>query len=164
MVKGVYATNNMFYASMYGNGFSILKNNDKAPIICCSAIYNESKVNDIHDKSYFGKEMSQNIRDNYGINHALVGNSTNFWPISPSDKDKNYLVAEEFVFPFKYQLLQICSMMVMRVDHLIIWKDENINNNENTKYFQEISVKSKINIYTEKTTQKALELVELKKA
>ena len=162
--KGIYATDNIFYASMYGNGFSYLKYNEIAPVICCISIYNESNIKEIHDKSFYGKEIPEEITKSYGIHHAMVGNSTKYWPVSPSDMKKSFLVAGEFVFPLKYQIMPICSILVMRADHLIIWKDENIDNNENKKYFNDLSAKMKVNIYIRKTVKDAVNLIKLKKA
>lgn len=50
-----------------------------------------------------------------------------------------------------------------KLDHLIIWKDININNDENTQYLQEMTAISNVNIYPVETVEKALELIELKK-
>lgn len=52
--KGIYATENMFYASIYGNEYNVLKYYEKTSIICCRVIYNKSKIKDINNLKYFG--------------------------------------------------------------------------------------------------------------
>lgn len=50
--------------------------------------------------------------------------------IDSASKDKNYLSAEEFVFPNKFQIIPVYSFTVMRKDHYILWKDDNVENEE----------------------------------
>lgn len=50
----------------------------------------------------------------------------------------------------------------MRKDHCIIWKDENIENNENSKYMKELSKKMEVNVYSKKTVQEALDIIRKK--
>lgn len=59
-----------------------------------------------------------------------------FYQLKKSDIDKNIIVADEYVFPYKYQIIPICSFTVMRTDYCTIWKDEHIKNSENTKYIK----------------------------
>lgn len=60
---------------------------------------------EITNKSFYGKEIKRNISELYAIHHDVVRNSIKFWPISNSNKNISYLVAEEFVFLVKYQLV-----------------------------------------------------------
>lgn len=54
--KGIYATDNMFYASKYANGYKGLNFNGKTHVICCMSVYDTSKVNELHDLSFYGKK------------------------------------------------------------------------------------------------------------
>lgn len=160
---GIYATENPFYAAVYEAGYHILNINEKTSIICCRAIYNKSKVNDLKDLSFKGKVISTNISSNYGIHHSIVGNTKAFNPITKKEQISNLVVAEEFVFANKYQIIPICSFTVMRTNHLILWKDENIENDENTLYMKHLSKKIQMNVYFKKSLKDALEIVNTKK-
>ena len=105
--KGIYATENLFYACLYANGYNILQPNQKTNVFYCRTIFNQNKVIEM-DKLHLGESISKDVVNNFGINHAYVGNKTGFHPISPSDFDKNDIAAEEFVFPNKYQIIPIC--------------------------------------------------------
>ncbi|KAK8875571.1 hypothetical protein M9Y10_005740 [Tritrichomonas musculus] len=160
--KGIYATENLFYACLYGNGYQVLQPNQKTNVFLCRSIFNLNKVTEMN-QLHMGEAISPDIVNNFGINHAYVGNTTGFHPISPSDFDKNDIAAEEFVFPNKYQIIPICSFMVMRTDHLILWKDDNINNEENSEYMKELTKKIEVNVYGRKTWEEAVEVLKLKK-
>lgn len=85
--QGIYATDNPYYALMYSNGFHELGINQKAYIICCRSIYNETKIVNISDiKEYYGKPIKPDIKNAFGINHAFVGDSTKPYPFLPIDK------------------------------------------------------------------------------
>lgn len=161
--KGIYATDDVFYASLYGNSYKILENNQKTSIVYCRAIYNKNKVMELHDTSFMGKPIESSIVKEYGINHAYVGNSKRFCPVDPKYKDQNDIFAQEFVFPNKYQIIPICSFMVMKADHLILWKDENIQNSENAEYMRDLSKRIEVNLYGKKSVEEAVEVVKLKK-
>lgn len=105
--------------------------------------------------SYKGKEIESDVKENYGIHKVLVGNKNKFYPIQPNEKEKNDIVAEEYVFPQKYQICPILSLMIMRTDHILLWKDEHIDNDENLKYAEEISKKLKLD-YIKRNQKKAL--------
>ena len=110
-----------------------------------------------------GKKIDSEITKNFGIHHAFVGSSKQFTPIEKSEKDRNYISANEFIFPNKYQIIPIYSFTVMRKDHFILWKDENFDNSENQKYLQEISMKTQVNVYNTKSVDEALKVIETKK-
>lgn len=104
--KGVYGTNNPFYAAYCANRVDnnkckVLEYNETAHIICCRAIYNSSEAKEVKKASeYNGKSLDDNTINKYGINQVFVGNLNNqFEPISPKDKDKHSIYAYEFVFP-----------------------------------------------------------------
>lgn len=160
--RGIYANENMFYASMYANGHE-LETNEKASVFCCSAIYNQKYVLELTDLSQNGSPISEEIISNYGINHALVGSSNNYLPIEYPDPDKNSIIAEEFVFPTKYQIVPICSFIVMNTNFYILWKDENIDNDENKEYMEELGKKIEVNVYFKKELNEAVDLIKLKK-
>lgn len=65
--------------------------------------------------------------------------------------------------PNKYQFIPCCSFSIMRKDHCIIWKDENISNDENSKYLIELSKNSEINVYTKNNVDSAIDLIRKKK-
>lgn len=161
--KGIYATENLFYASKYANGYHDLDINEKTYVICCRSIYNKSKVRNIVDMSEFGKQISDDIKDNYGIHHVLVGSSNNYHPIKESERENNIVSAEEFVFPNKYQFIPLCSFTIMRKDHYILWKDENIENGENSEYLKQLSKRMEVNVYSTKHLEEAVQIVGKKK-
>lgn len=72
----------------------------------------------------------------------MVGSNNRFEPITNDERENNLIIAEEFVFPKKYQIIPICSFTVMRTDYYILWKDEHITNNENTRYMKDLSKKN----------------------
>lgn len=51
----------------------------------------------------------------------------------------------------------------MRTDYFILWKDENIENNENTNYMKELSREIQVNIYFKRQLDDAINLINLKK-
>ena len=161
--KGIYATDNPFYAALYGNGNKILGINEVTNIICCRVIFNKNKIKSIRDNSYFGKQIDDDIKNNFGCNHALIGNSSEFLPLNKIEKEKNLLKANEFVFPNKFQIIPLCSFTLMRKDHYILWKDENINNEQNIKFLNEISKDIDVNIYPKDNVDEALNLIQTKK-
>ena len=122
--KGIYATENIFYALMYANGYKVLPINKVAHVICCKAIYNRAKIKDLTDLSYFGKPIDPDIKNNYGVNHAFVGDSKEFHPINFLEKSSCKIYAHEIVFPNKYQFVPCCSFAIMRKDHYILWKED----------------------------------------
>ncbi|KAK8841544.1 hypothetical protein M9Y10_027166 [Tritrichomonas musculus] len=161
--KGIYATENMFYASMYANGYSVLGCNQKAPIICCLAIYNNNKIKEIKDMSWYGKKIEPEIANNYGVHHAFVGSSQSFRPVPESEKNTNWIWAEEYVFNNKFQIIPICSITLMRKDFYILWKDENIANSEYSRYLNELSKQMEINVYTKNNVYDALKIIQQKR-
>ena len=165
--QGIYTTENIFYALMYANitdkNPTILKINQKAHILCCQTIYNNSKIKDLTDLSFYGKKIEDDIKYNYGINHALVGNANNYHPIKECDKEKNPIHANEYVFANSFQLFPCCSVSIKRKDYYILWKDENVQNGENADYMKQLSKKMEINIYAESNVSSALEIIRTKK-
>ena len=59
--RGIYATEDIFYASYYTNSGKFLDFNQKAHVICCLAVYNDSKIVEIHDLSLFAQEIRDAI-------------------------------------------------------------------------------------------------------
>lgn len=125
---GIYATDDIFYASMYSNNRYMLKYNRMASIICCRAIYNKMKVLEIkpiekkwqNPLPYYGKEMSPEIANNYGIHKVLVGSSTRYRPIHEKNIQKNLIAAYEYVFSDSHQIIPISSFTIKRTDHFMI--------------------------------------------
>ena len=151
--KGVYATNDPSLAIIYVNDYSILDVERKAQIYCCISVYNKSKMKVLYDNSYNGKPIDNDIKNNFGINTALTGSITN-----------TNINAQEFVFPNKFQIIPLCSFTVMRNDHYILWKDDNVKPNDiNYKFMQNLSKKEKINIYIKNNLSDALSVIQNKK-
>lgn len=161
--KGIYATENIFYALMYANGYRVLDINESAYVLCCKAIFNNSKIKDLTDLSDFGKPVADDIRDNYGINHAFVGDCNDFKPINFIEKSNCKIYGHEFVFPNKYQFIPCCSFKIMRKDHYILWKDENLGNKEKTEYLKQLSKNLEVNIYAKEKNDDAYKVLKTKK-
>lgn len=106
--------------------------------------------------------MDNYIVTNYGINYAFVGSQNDYWPIKEEDKDKHFVTAEEFVFGNKNQIIPIFSFEIMRRDFLILWKDDHIDNIENSSYMREM-LKQGVNIYGAKNNEEAINIIKLKK-
>lgn len=159
--SGIYATDNMFYAAGYAyDEFQLLTFNNEAPVILCLSVYNEDYDIDASDLDSINDES---IKSNYGIHHALVGSITNYHRMDEHFINKSFVYGTEYVFPNRYQIVPICSFIVKRTDHFILWKDENIDNNENKYYMEELSHKAEVNIYFKRNVEDALKLIELKK-
>ncbi|KAK8857555.1 hypothetical protein M9Y10_015960 [Tritrichomonas musculus] len=160
---GIYATDNIFYASMYANGYNVLEINGITYVISCRSIYNKNEVLVLKDLSKQGKKFDEKTAKNYGINRAFVGSENNYKPIDEKDKDQNKIWANEFVFAIKDQFIPFCTFTVMRKDHYILWMDENLDNNENSKYMKELSKNMEVNIYGVKSVDEALKIIKTKK-
>ena len=161
--KGIYATDDIFYASKYANSYTDLDFYSKAYVICCMTIYNSNFCVNVKDKSFHGQKIDDRIIKHYGAHHALVGSSTYFWPIEETEKDDNYIAAHEFVFANKAQIVPLYSFTVMRTDHFILWKNEDIESDKNKKYFDELSKRLQVNLYRTKTVEESLKLIKKKK-
>ena len=99
--KGIYATDNIFYATGYSNDCNILRFNEKASVFCCQAIYNprHSKLaNEINAESMY---LSRDTIMNYGVHQAIVGSGYNYHSIDENQIEDHLVVATEFVFPKK---------------------------------------------------------------
>lgn len=162
--KGIYATDNMIYSAFYSSGYHLLSKNEKAHIICCIAIYNESNTINIESKSqYQGKPISVKVAQSSGMHKILVGSLNGFEPIKESNKDNNYISAREFVFPNKYQIIPIYSFTIMRKEHFILWKDDDIRNSENAEYMKDLQKEMEVNVYGVDSVSKAVEIIQRKK-
>lgn len=161
--QGISATDNLFYALKYSNGYNELEFNKKTHVLCCITIYNDSKLNKVIDMSYKGKNLDNDVINNYGINYAISGSSCHFHLIEESEIDKNYIAAGEFVFGNKYQIIPFCSLTVMRADHLIIWKEEKIEEKPYSIYLNSLYEQTMNNIYIAKTNIECQEIVLRKK-
>ena len=84
-------------------------------------------------------------------------------PVGPPEKEGNEIKASEYVFPNKFLLyIPFCSLTVMKRDHYILWKDENINNMY-IEFLKELSRKMEVNVYTKKNVNNALKIIQNKK-
>lgn len=48
--KGIYATDNIFYATMYSNNYNILNDKEKTSVLCCISFYNDNQKTVIEKK------------------------------------------------------------------------------------------------------------------
>lgn len=169
---GVYATQNLFYACYYGNGNGCekVKIYDRAPVFLCKTVYNRNKIQEIKISDYknddvknhfLSQPISDDIKNNYGIHHALVGR-TSSWRAVDWRSPEAIITGEEFVFANRNQIVPICSFTVMRSDHYLLWKDEKIDNEYNQSYFRNVNRKIQVNMYVKKTVEEALSFIRLK--
>ena len=159
---GSYATDNPFFAAIPSNAKS-LDINQNAQIVCCRAIFNKANVEKVTNNSYSKQPINSKVANNFGCNQAFVGNSTGFLPFVPNKKAKNIITANEFVFANKLQLIPLCSFTVVRKDHYILWKDENINSAQNQKYLKQWSENIDVNFYAKDSVENALNVINNKK-
>lgn len=162
--KGIYATDNIFYASLYGSSYHQMKGNDISSIFCCLSIHNPKYAIDIKDYAdeelVAGKPLPKEVIDNYGIHRVLVGDKKFFHVIKNEEKIDSNLIAYEFVFPNKYQILPIFSFKVMRTDFYILWADEN---GEYAKYSNDLRKNVAENIYYSRDGAAIGQIIEKKK-
>ncbi|KAK8835922.1 hypothetical protein M9Y10_040302 [Tritrichomonas musculus] len=157
--KGIYATENILYASIYGNYEHQMDYCDKTSVLCCQTIFNPKYIKEIdssNEEQVVGKSISPEIQDNHGIHRILIGDSNDFHPITKDQKESCDLVAYEYVFPNKNQIIPICSIKLMRTDSFILWADEN-EANKNLLY----DLKRKVieNVYYFNANQHELEKI-----
>ena len=168
--EGFYATKNPFFAALKSNDNKLLGVNQKAQIIFYKTFYNNSKVKDLIDESFKGKPIEDDIKNNYGINHALVGgDSKGFIPIKQEEKERYSITAEEFAFSNNIQIIPLCLLTVMRKDHFILWKDDKFNDLTSIKKDKDalslikLSRKMEVNVYFKHSVDEALNLIKNKK-
>lgn len=169
--KGIYATDNLFYASMYSNdGKHFLQYGDKVSVFCCRAIYNKMLcITDPFKKnSEFsllpGNEIPGILTQNCGIYKVLVGDKNGFNKINEKDRIKNMVVANEFVFTRSEQIIPISSFTIMRTDHFILWIDTEKNKiNEHKNELKILRSKVKVNIYYAESIDNAINLMKNKR-
>ena len=163
--KGIYATDDIFYATIYSNNYNLLKDNEKTSVLCCISFYNDQQKTVIERKDmnkYLGKSLPEITEKNYGILFAFVGSNQGFIPFDPNEDviDKLLITANEFVFPNKYQIVPICSLTVMRPEFFILW----INMTDNFKdYLNELKSSVEENVYNADSIEQACQIAEYKK-
>lgn len=136
----------------------------RAPVFLCKAIYNKKEMVklDVKDMDkYMSLPAPENVKKNYGVNYVLVGRGDN-WNATEPDSQEALVLGEEFVFPNSNQIVPICSFIVMRADHYVLWKDDNIDNIENRFYFKNANEKLQVNMYGRKKVKSALDLIRFK--
>ena len=163
--KGIYATNNIFYALYYCNfpKPKILEYNEVANVILCDTIYNKNRKNKLFDKDQKNQKIPKEIANNYGINYAYVGSNIGYLPIDKNNSDDHFMAAGEFVFPNKEQIVPIASYLIKRMKCCIIWKDENVFNKTNSNYLRYFSKYQEENIYPCVSNDEGIDLIEKKK-
>ena len=166
--KGIYSTDNAFYAALYGKEKknTILGVTEKANLLGCRVIYYEDKVKDLYEQvedykklSYYGKKIDDDIVENFGANHALVGSKRKFLPILEKDKDQSIIYANEYVLPNSCQIIPCYSFTVMRTDHYVLWKDDKVD----LQFLKKISKETEVNVYHKDNVEDAVALIKKKK-
>ena len=117
---GIYATDNVFFATTIENNFHKLKKDEKVHIIFTKVIYNKAFLEEIVGKALDKKSTEPKIAKNYGVHHVFVGNSENF-PLIPNSPHES-ISANEYIFQNRSQIIPILSLSIMRTDHYILWK------------------------------------------
>ncbi|KAK8876070.1 hypothetical protein M9Y10_006254 [Tritrichomonas musculus] len=163
--KGIYATDNIFYATMYSNDYNILNDREKTSVLCCISFYNDNQKTIIERKDmdqYSSKPLPEIIEENCGIHTAFVGSCRGFIPFDPEEDqiDDLLITANEFVFPNNFQIVPICSLTVMKPEFFILW----INTTNNFKeYLNELKSSVEENVYYTDSIEHAFYIAENKK-
>lgn len=182
--KGFYATDNIFYASMYSKPEhkQYLKYNETGSIICCKTIFSRKYCVNLNDhvrkKSdfyearhiFFGNEMHPDIVENYGAHLIYVESSTKFHPIGINrcmtqkddrqPKKDSYVTAFEYVFPRKVQIAPVFSISVYRPRFFVLWFNKVV---EFDQYYHQIKHSCEFNIYCKNNLDDAVGFVDKKK-
>lgn len=162
--RGLYATDNIYYASMYIHNFEHLSNYEKAPILCCCAIYNtdyEVKISPKDQEKYKGKPLDDEVVDNYGVHSTVVGSNCQYLPFdhNSTDPDSLLIKPKEYVFGNEFQLVPVCSLTVMKTDFYVLWVDEQ---KKHSKILDLLKKKVIENVYYINEEEKIYDLVKLK--
>ena len=159
--KGIYATNNIFYASIYSKGYQPLYCNDKATVLGCIGIYSQSHSEIINDLQQDWLTLPEDRISHYGIHQALVGSSNKqFYPINKNKKDENFIFAKEFVFPNRFQIIPVVSFIIKRTSYCIIWADEL---SQYSNHLQKLRDNVEVNVYSVNSIEDSNKIIELKK-
>ena len=181
---GFYATDNIFYASMYSkpNHKQYLNFNDTGSVICCKTIYNREfcvnlndharKKSEFYEKKHIftGQEMNISIIENYGAHLIYVESSSSFHPSDinptygknsqPKASRNSYVTAFEYVFPRREQMVPVFSVSVMRPRFYVLWF-KNIDVFD--VYLNQLKRNCEFNIYCKNDLNEAIQFVERKK-
>ena len=177
--KGVYFTEDLDSCWIYGsennfNGKNVIGRNLNVPkygeclnFIVSYIYYNKSLCNRVYDWKVDPKENGMNIAY-AGMNELET--------IKEKIPNKNKLYGTEFVIKDEVQICPFMSLKAKRVEYCVIWRDTNFSNdpvyhNEFDEIFKKyltdrmeyINKIAKFNIYTCKTSEEALRLVNRKK-
>lgn len=161
--RGINATDNIFYASMYSLGYKSMSVNEKASVFCCKIFFNTDKMIQIENMQCRGIDIYKDVADSFGIHTAFVGSKNNFHgTILEYNMDENFIYANEFVFANEYQIVPVCSLTVMRPKYYILWFDEKLEG-EYDEHLKQMRKNIEVNIYVKRKLDEAKELVNLKK-
>ena len=175
--KGSYFTDVLDYACLYTMRSEIGKS-DIIPevghtysILACEIFYDKSKLKEGY------KYSSEDEVPKNGIKLGFAGYRTQI--LSQDDlRDYNQFIGNEYLITEKSQILPLYSIIVERVEYLVVWRDYNFNENNPNNYdsytfnkMQEFHrqikkyVSSVLNskIYYSKTTEEAIKLIKRKK-
>ena len=174
--RGVYATDNIFYAAMYTfKPYRLLNFDDsenKGYVFCCQAIFHPKHIKVIQstDEEREASELPIDPNRKYGMNKARVGSANAFHFIEEEEeevkeeenKEKSLITANEFVFPNEHQIVPICSFTVMRTKFYFLWADEN-GTFENSDEIKDLKKTIIQNVYYESSLDAIKEIVNIKK-
>jgi hypothetical protein len=113
-------------------------------------------------KKIFGKPLPDNIDSRYIQVGRDKNNTLDFLPIEDHpNSDVNF---DEFVVKNIYQALTSYVLIFTVVHKLLIWRDSNLSNDENTKHFNEIkkSFSDQLTFYGVDKDETAFEIIDRK--
>ena len=169
--KGFYLSDLFDVSWRYGVGWAkIPKVGDSFSVLVCNTYYSEDKVENLQEEVW-----NEDLIDKNAVRISKVG--ANF-KVIPKEELKNYdkFIQNEYLISHKEQMIPIYGIVLRRVEYLIIWRDNNFdennpNNYENYKIMLEFNNEMKnfayreINtkIYYVKSTEEGLKLIDRKK-
>ena len=175
--KGVYFTDKLDYAWSYSREniryeINIPKVGDSFSVVATEVYYDNKKVEKVFDTSTENKEVKK-----FGVRCCY----SNFQGSKLSRNEivnNRGFIAKEYLITNKDQILPLYCVTMKRIEYLVIWRDyhfaENNPNNYSDNIFKIIkefhnNIKRKITldfdsiIYYIRTTEEALNLIEIKK-
>ena len=135
--------------------------------------YDKDEQKEIHDYSYLVKEFDhfptyEEIKAKYP-DKMVKKNGIHFaredcvWGAVCNTKNKGKMICNDYIITEKEQILPLYGLTLKRNEYLVIWREpnneRNNNYNEILRYFEILYKNENINVYIEKSTEKALELI-----
>ena len=152
--------------------------------IAAEVFYSKDEYKEIYDFSYLVKELNhfptyEEMERDYG-DKMVPMNGVHFARVEPnqgqvrnkediiSDKRKGKFIGTEYVITEKDQILPLYGLTFKRNEYFVLWRDPNFQGeNLFSNYLKErklfIYKYAKMNAYFESSTEKALEIIKMKK-